>query len=118
MSYCEDSQSLRGQHDSSWGWKSPNGEARWQKQNLQISAVRSCSAGPTVHTDQQINAVRMPPHSLPQTRVSPAAAGAQTARAARRYSYLHFCILAAFFPLLNCNKLSHNLFHLLAISEL
>lgn len=68
---------------------------------------------------QQINIVRMSFQSLLKTRVIIEAIRAQMVQTICRYSYLHFCIIAAFFfSLLNCNELSHNLFHLLAISGL
>lgn len=67
---------------------------------------------------QQINIVRMSFQSLLKTRVIIEAIRAQMVQTICRYSYLHFCIIAAFFFLLNCNELSHNLFHLLAISRL
>lgn len=68
---------------------------------------------------QQINIVRMSFQSLLKTRVIIEAIRAQMVQTICRYSYLHFCIIAAFFfSLLNYNELSHNLFHLLAISGL
>lgn len=65
---------------------------------------------------QQINIVRMSFQSLSRRsheRSCPSTDGS----AIHWYSHSHFCIIAAF-PLLNCNELSHNLFHLPAISRL
>lgn len=102
--------------ESSWRWQAPGRRPLGQTQNPRPAWPGARSWPHSAH--RQVNIVRMSFQSLPKTRVMIEAIGAHMVQTICRYSDLHFCILAAFFPLLNCNELSHNLFHLLAISEL